>query len=212
MTDEAAEAALGPKDVSEIDTVDLSKWVDLGALLVPPDAGVDLQAQADPATGVITELSLALDGAAVRVQPFAGPRSPGMWDNVRAQLADSLAAAGVRTSASEGPFGAELQGQLPTPDGKREPARFAGVDGPRWFIRLIFLGAAAKPGSAADRLTAAVRSLVVVRGGDAMPVGAALPLRLPASVSPVDAGSPAPVPDRPRLTLPARGPEITEVR
>ena len=209
-----ADPLIGPRDLAEVSDVDLRSWVDLGSLLVPPDAGVDLQAQADPATGVISELSLAVDGAGVRVQPFAGPRSPGMWDDVRAQLAESLASAGVQTALGVGPFGPELAGQLPTPDGRSEPARFTGVDGPRWFVRLIFLGSAARPGATADRLTDAVRSLVVVRGSEAMPVGAPLALTLPAAIA--GAGS-APAPaadrsDRPRLTLPARGPEITETR
>lgn len=200
---------VGPFDVADVADLDLDACVDLGALLVPPNAGVDLQAQADPATGVISEFSLAVDGAAVRVQPFAGPRSPGMWDDVRGQLTQSLQAAGVTVTQGQGPFGVELSGPLPNADGTREPARFAGVDGPRWFLRLIFLGAAAKPSAVADRLEAAVRTLVVVRGPEAMPVGAALALRLPASVA---TGTPPPVAERPRLTLPARGPEITEVR
>ena len=208
----------GPRDLADVADLDLAEWVDLGSLLVPPNAGVDLQAQADPATGAISELSLAVAGGAVRVQPFAGPRSPGMWDDVRSQLTDSLASGGVRTTPGHGPFGPELVGQLPTPDGKGEPARFAGIDGPRWFLRLIYLGAATKPGATADRLTSAVRSLVVVRGSDAMPVGAPLALTLPASVAGPDAGSGDGSPDgaersdRPRLTLPARGPEITEIR
>jgi hypothetical protein len=53
-----------------------------------------------------------------------------------------------------------------------------------------------------------VRSLVVVRGGEAMPVGAPIPLRLPDS-------DPAATPGTAPVSLPspfARGPEITETR
>ena len=207
--DDIPDAGEGPWDVGDMADVDVSAWVDLGALLVPPNAGVDLQAQADPATGVISELSLATPEAAVRVQPFAGPRSPGMWDDVRGQLIDSLRTSGITVTEVDGPFGRELLGDLPNAQGAREPARFAGVDGPRWFLRMIFLGKAARTGPIADRLQTAVRSLVVVRGSEAMPVGAPLPLKLPASVAEAPQ---APVVDRPRVTLPSRGPEITEVR
>jgi hypothetical protein len=54
-----------------------------------------------------------------------------------------------------------------------------------------------------------VRSLVVVRGGEAMPVGAPIPVTLPPTAVP-DEGAPESSP-----TLPSpfeRGPEITEIR
>ena len=60
-----------------------------------------------------------------------------------------------------------------------QPARFVGIDGPRWFLRAVFLGAAAQPGAAADALETMVRGIVVVRGHEAMPVGSPIVLRLP---------------------------------
>ena len=56
--------------------------------------------------------------------------------------------------------------------------------------------------------------MVVVRGRDAMPMGNAIPLRVP--VEQVGAEGPesaeSVAPERPTITLPERGPEITETR
>jgi hypothetical protein len=109
---------------------------------------------------------------------------------------------------ANGPFGPELRAQVNPSDGSTglQPARFVGVDGPRWFLRAIFLGTSSRPGPGAERLESALRTLVVVRGHEALPVGTPLPLRLPQT----DEASPAP-----ESTFPSpftRGPEITEVR
>ncbi|MDA3022189.1 MAG: DUF3710 domain-containing protein, partial [Actinomycetota bacterium] len=81
-------------------------------------------------------------------------------------------------------------------------------DGPRWLLRAVFLGAAAKAGAEATTFEGMVRNLVVVRGGDAMPVGSPIPMKLPNA--PV---SPTVLPDaRPVLAPFVRGPELTETR
>jgi hypothetical protein len=84
-----------------------------------------------------------------------------------------------------------------------------GVDGPRWFLRAVFLGSAIRPGETTTTLEAMVRSLVVVRGIEAMPVGAPIPLKLPATEPAEPAAGAA------GTSLPSpfqRGPEITEIR
>jgi hypothetical protein len=93
--------------------------------------------------------------------------------------------------------------------GGLQPARFTGIEGPRWFLRAVFLGAAAREGAAASALEDMVRSLVVVRGGEAMPVGAPIPLAIP-QTAPAESDAEAE-----GATLPSpfqRGPEITETR
>ena len=47
--------------------------------------------------------------------------------------------------------------------------RFTGVDGPRWFLRGLFAGAAAENPAAAAPLEAVLREVVVVRGDHPMP-------------------------------------------
>jgi hypothetical protein len=63
----------------------------------------------------------------------------------------------------------------------RVPARFFGVNGPRWFLRGVLSGPGAeRTGSGApSALEDAFRSVVVVRGNEPMPVREALPLSLP---------------------------------
>ncbi len=69
-------------------------------------------------------------------------------------------------------LGADLAGkaiqQIVRQPGGRWSARFAGVDGPRWFLRAVFHGAAVYEESAAAELESLVRGVVVVRGGEAM--------------------------------------------
>lgn len=198
----------GPWDESEFDFSDGVERLDLGALLVLSTPGVDVQLQADETSGAVTSLTFAQSGAAVQVQPYAAPRSGGMWADVRGQIKGSISNSGGLVDEVQGPFGIELQTKVKAEDGKMQPARFTGIDGPRWFIRAVFLGDAAKAGPKSALLEQVVRGLVVVRGSEAMPVGAAIPMRLP------NAPEPAPVLPEGKLTLSpfVRGPEITETR
>lgn len=188
--------------------------IDIGSLLVPTDPAdptVKLQVQADPNTGVVSQFSLVTQDSAVQVQPYAAARSGGMWEEIRGQIASSINKSGGLVEKADGSFGVELRAQVTGQDGKAQPARFCGVDGPRWFLRFVFLGKASRDSGAAEALEKAIRGMVVVRGDDAMPMGNALPLRVPRD----EAGSApeqTPTPERTTITLPERGPEITETR
>ena len=199
--------ANGPWDVSEAPSDPGVERIDLGALLVTPTAGIDVQAQADQSTGTVTQLTFNRPDSMVQVQPYAAPRSGGMWEDIRTQIAASINASGGLVEVAEGPFGPELRAQVVPSDGSAglQPARFCGIEGPRWFLRAVFLGKAARPGEAADALEAMVRSLIVVRGAEAMPVGAPIPIRLPRTGEEPTAAVAPPSPF-------ARGPEITETR
>lgn len=196
----------GPWDLSEVDPADGVERLDLGALLITPTAGIDVQVQVDEASGQVSQLSLTRGDAAVQVQPYAAPRSGGLWDDVRGQIRSSINSSGGLVEEAEGPFGPELRAQVKAADGSGalQPARFTGIEGPRWFLRSVFLGAAARPGEAATALEDMVRSLIVVRGIEAMPVGAPIPLVLQtAAQKEAEAAALSPF---------ERGPEITETR
>ena len=198
----------GPWDESEVSPADGVERLDLGSLRVTPTAGIDVQVQVDEGSGSVAQLTFARPDAAVQVQPYAAPRSGGLWDDVRGQIKSSINQAGGLVEEATGPFGVELRAQVKASDGSGalQPARFTGIEGPRWFLRAVFLGAAARPGEAATALEDMVRSLVVVRGIEAMPVGAPIPLVLPqAAPDPAATGSTLPSPFE-------RGPEITETR
>jgi hypothetical protein len=177
--------------------------VDLGSMILPAMAGVDIQVQAQQETGVITQVTLVSGTAGVQIQPFAAPRSGGMWADVRGQIRSGINASGGLVEEVEGPFGAEIHAQVQQESGM-QPVRFTALEGDRWLLRAVFLGTAARPGPDATRLEEIVRSITVVRGDVAMPVGGALPLRLPTQAA-GDA-------DRPTLDPFERGPEITETR
>ena len=87
------------------------------------------------------------------------------------------------------------------------PARFVGVDGPRWFLRGLIIGPAVDDPTTAAGLEAVLRDVVVARGGEPMAVRDPLPLVLPAEIA--DA---AVTEQQEGLQMPERGPEITETR
>lgn len=196
---------VGPRDRADVTDAEVSGTMDLGALLVTGFPGIQIQAQADQSTGNITALSLLAEGAAVQVQPYAAPKSGGMWAEVREQLASGIRQGGGSAQEMQGAYGTELLAEVINESGQRQPARFVGVEGPRWFIRGVFLGAAAQHSPAQELLEQAFNSLIVVRGDTAMPKGAALALRVPAQAT---EGASAPPPPNPFV----RGPEITEIR
>lgn len=203
------ERANGPWDVSEVDPDDGVERLVLGSLQITPAPGVDVQVQVDEASGNVSLLTLARPDGAVQVQPYAAPRSGGLWDDVRAQIKSSINSSGGLVEEADGPFGRELRAQVKSSDGSGglQAARFTGVEGPRWFLRAVFLGSAARPGPSATALEAMVRSLIVVRGDEAMPVGAPIPMRLPEQAQDEQPDTP-PAPPSPFQ----RGPEITETR
>ena len=202
--------ANGPWDATEVGDDGVER-LDLGSLRVTPAPGIDVQVQVDENTGQVAQLTFTRTDAAVQVQPYAAPRSGGLWDDVRGQIASSINSSGGLVEEADGPFGRELRAQVRPADGSAglQPARFTGIEGPRWFLRAVFLGAAARPGEAATALEDMVRGLVVVRGNEAMPVGAPILMTLPQSAQPDAPDTPA----APTLPSPfERGPEITETR
>jgi hypothetical protein len=210
----------GPWDASQVDD-DLPR-VDLGAILLPGVQGMELRMEIDKATNAVSAASILLDGSSLQVQAFAAPRTEGIWDEIRAEIAESVTQQGGSVDDLPGPFGRELLARLPirTPEGRtgHRPARFIGADGPRWFVRGVVTGRAAVDPSAATALEQLFAGIVVVRGTDARPPRDLLTLRLPGpgtpNLSPSGAAAqestekPA-APDFDPLT---RGPEITEIR
>lgn len=200
-------ASTGPFDRSDIDPSDGVERIDLGSVLIPVVDGIELQVQVDEASGNVVLATIKAGNAAVQVQPYAAPKSGGMWDDARPQIRDSVIASGGTAQEVEGAFGLELHAQVKAEGASAlQTARFVGVDGPRWFLRAVFLGDAAHAGATADRFDDVVRGIVVVRGDGAMPVGAPIPMRLAAQpVADV-------APGRASIDPFERGPEITETR
>ncbi|KYH44150.1 hypothetical protein AZH51_04900 [Branchiibius sp. NY16-3462-2] len=205
----AVDRSAGPFDVTEVE--DDVERVDFGSLrfVVYPD--LQLQVDADETTQQYTGVTAIVEGSACQIQAFAAPKSRGVWREIRGEIADNLIAGGGSTDIIDGPFGPELHAKMPSqgPDGRSvlAPARFVGVDGPRWFLRIVLSGNAAVDDSAAQPLLDFARSVVVVRGSEPRAPRELLELTLPEALT--QAPDEAAAQD---LNPFERGPEITEVR
>jgi hypothetical protein len=166
----------GPYDISEAPSG--VQRLDLGSLHIPPVPGVELRVQADP-TGRIQQVVLIHGQSALQLGVFAAPRSEGIWDEVRAEIRSSLQAEGAPVEEIPGEYGVELRTQVRTETGEKTDLRFVGIDRPRWMVRAVFQGPAARDPANAGPLAEVLSGLVVDRGRHAMPVREPLPLRLP---------------------------------
>lgn len=221
--DAADEAAVDPAapDTSErgpwdeADAEEKPGRVDLGALKIPGRHGMALRMELDRASRRVIAANVSIGQSNLQVQAFSAPRTAGIWDDIRAQISESITKQGGQVTETTGPFGKELLALLPVKDAQgnvgRRPARFVGVDGPRWFLRGVLTGAAVADKAAARDLEQYFSEIVVVRGTDARPPSELLALTMPGR----PAGAPeAPLPapmQAPDLLAP-RGPEISEVR
>ena len=219
--DEAAgevSPAFGPWDVAEPYT-ELQR-VDLGSLQVPVMAGMDIQLVFAEEHGAWVTVRHEL--SELQLQAFAAPKRDSLWDEVRTEIAAEIAGAGGASAERAGPFGTELIAHVPAEPGQPRsglrPVRFTGVDGPRWFLRGLFSGAAAENPAAAAPLEALMREVVVVRGDHPMPPRDLLELRLPAEAAQALAEEQARAEQQEenRFATPPnpfeRGPEFTETR
>ena len=211
--DAAAAAPSGPHDVTDV--AGQGGRVDLGSLWVGGVQGLELRLEMDQATSQVIAATLVVGESAAQVQAFAAPKSAGLWDEIRSEIAGSIAGQGGTAEEVDGPLGTELRTRMPSagPDGRTvfAPARFLGIDGPRWFLRVVLSGRAAIDEAAAAPLVEVVRDIVVVRGQDPMAPRELLPLAVPSDASDEAAPAVEPTPGSADLSPFERGPEITEV-
>jgi hypothetical protein len=172
-------ATTGPYDERDAPEDEIPR-ADLGALRIPVGTGLDLQVEVNEAQQVVSA-TLASPQGSMQLGLFAAPRNEGIWDEVRAEIADSLKQQrGNPAERTNGTFGTELTGTIPA-DGGRVPVRFIGVDGPRWFLRAMLIGPPSDPAKG-KRFEDALRNVIVVRGNDPLPVRDPVPLTLPKDV------------------------------
>ncbi|HEX2361037.1 MAG TPA: DUF3710 domain-containing protein [Jiangellaceae bacterium] len=174
----------GPFDVSEIDLADPQVTrIDLGGLLVQPTEGMRLQIQVDERSRTGAGVMMVDGDAAVVMIGVAAPRSSGLWEQTRGQIAADAAGRGGTVQEAPGPFGTELRLVVPvtTADGAKavQASRVVGIDGPRWMLRATFLGTATTDAKAFARLVKVVRETVVVRGDRPMAPGEVIPVNPP---------------------------------
>ncbi len=171
----------GPLDESEANAV--RPYVDLGGVKILPRPELALRLEVEEGSKRVVAVALDFAESTLQVQPFAAPRTSGLWHEIRAQIADQIRKQGGSVAEVTGSLGPELHAQIPAtgPDGGSRLARFVGVDGPRWFLRGVISGKAAVDAEAAAKIEELFRSVVVVRGTTPMPPRDLIPLHVPAS-------------------------------
>jgi hypothetical protein len=211
---EPGQAPGGPWDIT--DDYPEAERIDCGSLLVPVREGIEVQINVAEEQGAWVAVVHGESG--MQLQAFAAPRSGGLWDDVRHEIAANIAESGGSCQESHGAAGVELHGRVPVADengtsGPLHPVRFLGFDGPRWFLRGVISGPAATDaatGAAFDELFADV---VVVRGDYPAPPRELLEIRLPDAARQALEAQLAEEDQGWGLADPfSRGPEITETR
>ena len=181
----ADRATEGPLDVSEANAV--RPYVDLGGIKILPRDGLQLRLEVEEGSQRVVAVGLDFAGSTLQVQPFAAPRSSGLWHEIRQQITEQIAKQGGTTKLTVGPFGPELLAEIPASSpgqvGSTRLARFVGVDGPRWFLRGVIAGEGVVNADAAAKIEDMFRSVVVVRGSTPMPPRDLIPLHMPKSAS-----------------------------
>jgi hypothetical protein len=171
----------GPLDESEANAV--RPYVDLGGVKILPREGLHLRLEVEEGSKRVVAVALDYEGSTLQVQPFAAPRTTGLWHEIRQQIADQIRKQGGKTKLQDGAFGLELLAEIPTVatggEESKRIARFIGVDGPRWFLRGVVAGKGAVDAEAGGKIDDLFRSVVVVRGSTPMPPRDLIPLHMP---------------------------------
>jgi hypothetical protein len=171
----------GPWDVGDEVAPDVPR-IDFGPLRVPGVDGMAVRLDGDE-SGTLVSVTVLLDETELQISAFAAPRSSGLWDEVRAELAATIEDSGGTVAEEIGRFGPELVADVPvtTTDGttKLERLRFLGADGSRWFVRGLVSGAGADDRPRALAAEDVFADLVVVRGDHPAAPRDLLPLQVP---------------------------------
>jgi hypothetical protein len=200
----------GPRDAGD-PGVSTEGFLDLGALRLPARKDLKIRLDVDKNSGTVAAVTVQADASSVQLTVFAAPRSSGVWDDVRPEIAAAVSGGGGATEEREGSFGTELVARVPTtlPTGGRccrcsASAAWTGRAGSSGRSspapRCCSPSAPRCPEELASRargedLESLVREVVVVRGSDPMAPREPLPLRVPETARRVSAaGPPAAVP------------------
>ncbi|WP_430593571.1 DUF3710 domain-containing protein [Humidisolicoccus flavus] len=170
-------AEFGPLDDNE---APVRPYIDLGGIRILPRMGLQMRLEVEEKTKRVVAATLEIQGSTVQLQPFAAPRSEGIWEPVRQNLALQLERQKARVETVEGLLGPELRAVLPAgADGNVRALRIVGVDGPRWMLQGVIGGKALTDDTALAEIVDLFRSVVVVRGATPMPPKQLIPLHPP---------------------------------
>lgn len=173
----------GPWDVTERDIED--DHLDFGALRIRLQPGMEIQVATDGETPLA--ILVASEGSAVELRPLAASRSGGDWESMREAIIAEITERGTEPLEREGLFGPEIFTQFPatTEDGQDavQPARFLGIEGPRWILRATILGPAGMEADDEGDLIDVIRDVIVIRSDEPRLLGESLPITVPEAQS-----------------------------
>lgn len=207
----------GPYDAESFPGDEIVR-LDFGSLQIPGVEGMNVNLEVDEQSQSVVAVTVILGEGGVQLQAFAAPRSGGFWDEILEELSGGINGAGGQAEIGDGPLGKQLKANVPAQDEQGQPVlqavRFVGVEGPRWVLRGVMLGAAAVDERAAEVFEDVFRACIVSRGQQPMAPGELLPLRIPEdAVAEGEEGDDLDDDDAPPPLNPfERGPEITEIR
>lgn len=185
----------GPHDLGDVPGLDPNDGahINLGSLILTPKPDSEVRLQIDENTEQVLAVVVVGPESAVELRAFAAARNGERWVHLLPQVVAAAVDAGGKAEQSEGPFGTELICEVPAidPDGVAGNlvTRIVGIDGPRWLLRVTFMGRPATDDAAAADWESYIRTIVVNRGSGAMAPGVELPLTLPPDSQPVPDGS-----------------------
>lgn len=164
----------GPFDIEDFDNPEDAAMarLDLGSVLIPMPPGGQVQVEMQP-TGLPNAIWVVTPNGRFTIAAYAAPKSPGLWREIAAELAEALRNDNAAVSIQDGPWGREVVG---TGTGV---VRFIGVDGYRWMIRCVANGTAETIDAVAAEAREALADTVVRRGDTPLPVRTPLPVQLP---------------------------------
>ena len=166
----------GPWDVDDEEGPDYDEYLDLGAFYLPFLQGIELRVKAKKASKQVIGCIITFGSSSLEIEAFAAPKTLGLWDDIR----EDLLAANPKASEQPGVFGSEILLPVSLSNGKKLTTRVVGVDSPRWMLRGIFSGAAAKPGNKEyDALDGFFSKVVVSRGEEPLAPRDLIPMHPP---------------------------------
>ena len=199
--------------------------VDVGSLLIPANEGQDVGLELSDDQSQFVAASVDIPEGKLQLRALAAPKSGALWEDERAGIIETIGQAGGQAGEVPGPFGPEVQALEPLPvrgEGEAgegltglQPARFIGVDGPRWLLVGKISGPVTASPERARPLEEVFADIVVVRGDHPAAPRDLLELMLPAEMREALAQqmAEAQAEQEAQILMPIeRGPEITETR
>jgi hypothetical protein len=222
------------------DPVDAGPWdstdqypqrhrIDVGSLLIPVNPGQDLGLELSDDQSQFVAVSVDIPDGKLQVRAMAAPKTGNLWEDERIGIITEVSRAGGQAKETDGPFGPEVEVLEPSPvqpEGEAapgqpgasglQPARFIGVDGPRWLLVGKISGPVAVSVSMARPLEEVFADIVVVRGDHPAVPRDVLEILLPAEMRDALAQQVAQTQaeqQEAQFLMPIeKGPEITETR